>query len=603
MISRQIKQQIIDQTNIVEVVGEVVQLTKKGSSYFGLCPFHDDKNPSMSVNNEKKLFNCFSCNTKGTVIYFWSKFNHITEDQATIDLAKRLGIEISSADSKKAERNNKLYKVMTEATNFYQFYLNNSQEGVLAKKYLSERQIDESIIEKLKIGLSSTSSNYLNQALNSKKIPEMDQLDVGLVQLNNNNEAFDVFRDRIMFPITNPSGQVVGFSGRIYKKSDQPKYINSIDNEIFHKGQILYHFYEGQDAIKKNDKIYLLEGFMDVIACMKADINNVVATMGTALTDDHIKLILNLTKNIILCFDGDEAGIKAMKRSCMMLSNYNIIPKAIVLPNNMDPDEYLKAYGKDGLINYFNQNEKSAYDWLYDLAKKNLILGDLISVENFKKVVFNFIRLSKQKTVIDYFLKKLSIDLSLNINTLSSDFGKMEYISMSELPVIEADNKKITKENKPVKIKKKVIKAYQIILRHMVESKDEFLDFKEKFDDSLYLDMQLMIYFDFIKKMSLFYVEHDVMDHDDFMLIASRLDEANGNNKYSLLAKELLENNMINVSNKIEFEQCLQTISECEKDLSQTKLYNQAIDSLKEEDIKKFREVKKENVKIISKEE
>ena len=171
---------------------------------------------------------------------------------------------------------------MNEASNFYQFYLNNSEEGLVALDYLKARGIDEKIRNELKIGLASSERDYLNKALNQKNCSELDQIEVGLVKLDDKNNTYDTFRERIMFPITNPSGQIVGFSGRIYTKSDQAKYINSVDNAIFHKGQILYHFHEALDAIKKNDKIFLLEGFMDVIACMKAGINYGVATMGTA---------------------------------------------------------------------------------------------------------------------------------------------------------------------------------------------------------------------------------------------------------------------------------------------------------------------------------
>ena len=259
MISQNIKKQIIDQTNIVEVVGEVVKLTKKGSSYFGLCPFHNDNNPSMSVNNEKKMFNCFSCNTKGNVIYFFSRFNNITEDQATISLAKRLGIEVSEATSKEAIREERLLKVMNEATNFYQYYLNNTDEGLVAKEYLTKRGINDELIKKLKIGLAPSESNYLNLALRQKNISELDQTELGLVKIDDNNRAYDVFKTRIIFPIENTVGQVVGFSGRIYTDSNQAKYINSTDNAIFHKGQILYNFHNAANDIRQNNKVIIYE--------------------------------------------------------------------------------------------------------------------------------------------------------------------------------------------------------------------------------------------------------------------------------------------------------------------------------------------------------
>ena len=605
MISRQIKDQIIDQTNIVEVVSEVVQLTKKGSSYFGLCPFHDDNHPSMSVNREKKIFNCFSCHTKGNVIHFFALYHHLTEDQATIQLAKRLGITISENQSKEEIIKERLIKVTTEAKNFYHFYLKNSNEGLVAKEYLQKRGIDQNMIDQLGIGLASDAKDYLHQALNAKNCSELDQIEVGLVKLNEKNSAYDVFRERIIFPITNMSGQVVGFSGRIYKKSDQAKYINSPETTIFHKGQILYHFYEALDAIKKNDKIIILEGFMDVIACIKAGIQYGVATMGTALTKEHIKSILKITKQITLCFDGDEAGIMAMKRACSLLADFNVMPKAIVLPNNLDPDEYQMSYGSENLIQYFHDNEKSAYEWLYDLALKRFVKGDLESGEQFKKEVFASITIAKQHTVIDHFLNKLSVDLGVSFESLKSDFQKNTYL---QSPVEYADQTINTIQTETItrikkkQIKKKVYIAYRIIIRHLLDSKLKLLEFNDKFGSTLYLDSSLVTYFEIIKKMGIFYADNDEMDQEDFLTICQNLDKANGSEVYVKLAEDILANPLVNTKDSLEFEQCLKAIEQCVNELSQTKLYNRAIDSKTDEDIQNFESLRKENVKIVSKE-
>lgn len=605
MISRQIKDRIIDQTNIVEVVGEVVQLTKKGSSYFGLCPFHDDNHPSMSVNREKRIFNCFSCHTKGNVIHFFALYHHLTEDQATIQLAKRLGITISESQSKEELLKERLIKVTTEAKNFYHFYLNNSNEGLVAKAYLQKRGIHQQIIDQLGIGLASNAKDYLYQALHAKNCSELDQIEVGLVKLNEKNVAYDVFKERIMFPITNMSGQVVGFSGRVYKPSDQAKYINSPETSIFHKGEILYHFYEALDAIKKKDKVILLEGFMDVIACMKAGIEYGVATMGTALTKEHIKSILRVTKHITLCFDGDEAGILAMKRSCGLLASFNILPKAIVLPNNLDPDEYQMSYGSEQLVKYLNENEKSAYEWLYELALKKYVKGDLESGERFKKEVFACVTIAKQNTIIDHFLNKLALDLNVSLESLKRDFNQNNYLQMP----IDYSNQitndmqvEVIKPAKKIRIKKKVYTAYHIIIRHLLDSKLKLLEFNDKFGSTLYLDSSLVIYFEIIKKMGIFYADNDEMDQEDFLTICQNLDLANGKEMYVKCAKEILANQLVNTKDNLEFEQCLKAIEQCINELSQAKLYNRAIDSKTDEDIKNFESLRKENVKIVSKE-
>lgn len=600
MISQDIKKQVINQTDIVDVVGEVVKLSKKGNSYFGLCPFHNDNNPSMSVNREKRIFNCFSCNTKGNVIYFMMRYHNISEDQATINLAKRLGMTISDTISKEAIKEERLIKVMDEATNFYQYYLNNTEEGLKAKQYLSNRGINQDIIKTLKIGLASKEINYLNLALKQKNISQLDQIELGLIK-DNNNTITDVFRNRIMFPIENKNGQIVGFSGRIYDDSKQAKYINSSENYIFHKGQILYNYHHAINEIRKNDKVIIYEGFMDVIASMKAGINYCVATMGTALTQDHIKMLLSLTKNIILCFDGDSAGIHAMKRSAEMFAKYNIIPKAIVLPNNMDPDEYLKAYGVEQLNKYYLENEKLVYDWLFALALKNFIRGDLESTENFKKEVFSFISFSKQNTIIEHYLKRLSEEIDTSFDALKSDFGNPSFVTYE---VVEPIQKKETKIiNKPFKIKRKVYFAYDKIILHLINSKSKYLDFIHKFGDDLYLDASLSLYFDIIKKIELFYAENEIMDNQDFLMICRNLDNAYNTQNYLDYANNLLSKTLVNLKDNDEFEQCLKTLRDCYNDLYSIRKRNDAQQSLDINDIQNFEKIKKNSVKIISKED
>ncbi len=602
MISQNIKKQVIDQTNIVEVIGEVVKLTKRGSSYFGLCPFHNDNHPSMSVSGEKKIFNCFSCNTKGNVIYFISKFNNISEDQATIMLAKRLGIEVSEATSSKAIKEERLLKVMNDATDFYQFYLNNSEEGLKAKEYLTNRGIDENIIKKLRIGLSAKEHNYLNLALKQKNHSDLDQISLGLIKIDDNNQTYDIFRNRIMFPIENNNGQVVGFSGRIYNSTDSAKYINSPDNEIFHKGQILYNFYNAIPSIRENDKIIIFEGFMDVIAGMKTGINYGVATMGTALTNDHIKAILQLTKNIVLCFDGDDAGIHAMKRSAILFANYQIIPRAIVLPNGQDPDEYLKANGIEQFQHFFATSERNVYEYLYDLAYKKFIKGDLESAERFKKEVFENIRFTRSNIIINHFIKRLSEDLGVSVDAILKDFGKLNY-SYPPNEVIDVTPVLPKTKVKPVKIKQKVILAYNILIKHMIFSKDKFFDFKDHIGDAYYLDKQFAIHFEFVKKMELFYAENEKMDEEDFIAIAKKLNEANNTNVYIDFATDIMKNVISNIKDDKEFKDCLNTIIECKKDLEGTRFFNKAISSRDIEDIKNFENIRKETVKIMSKEE
>lgn len=475
MISYQIKQKIIDNTDIVEVVSEYITLQKKGNSYKGICPFHADHDPSMSVSNEKKVFNCFSCGAKGTVINFVSRFENISEDAACVKLGKRIGIEVSQNLSPEDVKNERLYKVMREATDFYHFYLRNSEEGMVAVKYLHDRGIDDSLIDKFKLGLAPAANNYLHLALNSKNISELDQIELGLASVSEkNSEVYDLFRNRIMFPIADQYGRIVAFSGRLYTESNQAKYINSIETPIFHKSDVLYNLYNASNHIRRENRVYILEGFMDVFAVEKAGIHNAVATMGTALTKEHLRQILGLTKNITLCFDGDRAGVTATKRAASMFRTANVTPSAVILPEGLDPDEYLTKYGKEKLVTYLSTKAVDVYSVLYQNAYSKVNKTDVISVENFKKEIFEMIKEANSETIVAYFIKKISIDLNLDEESVLKDYqliSRTNYVPKQEntyKPVVEKEQKVKRKTST------KAITAYKIILRYCIAERGCF---------------------------------------------------------------------------------------------------------------------------------
>jgi DNA primase len=500
---------IMDSCDIVDVIGGYLALTKKGNSYVGLCPFHDDRNPSMSVSRDKKIFNCFSCGTKGNVISFVSKYDNLTMEQAALKLAGKYGLDIDIKIDPEEAKKERYYLVMEEASKFYQFYLHNSSEGQIALKYLEGRGIDEELIRHFQIGLAPSGRNYLYQALAKKDIPVIDQIDLGLVRQG--DDYYDLFRHRIMFPIQNPQGRTVAFSGRIYEgKSDEPKYINSIENPLFHKSEVLYNFHHASNAARQLNRIYIFEGFMDVIAGVKAGINNSVAAMGTALTMDHIRELSSVTKNIVLCFDGDSAGILATKRAIPLLNSAKIAPQTVTLPDDLDPDEYLDKYGKEALVSFLSQNTVSAYEFLYNEAKKNLMTDDINSVEQFKKEVFGFIRLAKSQLVTDFYLKKLASDLNTGIEVLAQDFGRTTYLG----PVREAETEvrppKITNRMLP----KKISLALRVIIKNAMMSRDYFLEYYHK--SSGFYESEIQKYFNLIIKIEEYYKQHDTFDYDEF---------------------------------------------------------------------------------------
>lgn len=582
MIPNSITKKVIEATNIVEVVSDYVSLKKKGTSYFGLCPFHDDKNPSMSVSPEKKMFNCFSCGTKGNVIYFVAKHENLTMEQATIKLAKKAGIKIDDALTKESEVDARLINVMTEAYNFYRFYLYSSEEGVNAIKYLQSRGINNEEIDEFKIGLAPKANDYLHLALDNKGITTIDQIELGLVK-DVNGKFHDTFRGRIMFAITNQAGQIVGFSGRTYEKSDQAKYINSIENKLFHKGNILYHFHRASLEARKLDQIFVFEGFMDVIAAHRAGILNGVATMGTAMTNDHIRLLTSASKNIVLFFDGDEAGIKALKRSTQLLSEKKIVPYAVVLPNNLDPDEFITKYGSQKFKDFINNNMKNAYLVLYNLAYKNIYLDDFVSVEKFKQEIYQIIRLAKSEVIANYFINQLANDIKIDVEIIRKELNNVQTIdyvhdepsASYSFDTTKAQSSIIKKKN--IKITPRVIKAYNAIIKISIFSKELFGVFFETLSKDnmiMYPGAQLALQYDMLCTICNFYSENGDKDGIGselfFEIISTKKDSYE-------LAKEIMNDSFINIDNYKLFYDSLDTIKDYFCKMENIAIYNATI--------------------------
>ncbi len=415
--------QILDKADIVAVIGEHIKLEKKGNDYKGICPFHNDSNPSLSVSPNKKVFKCFSCGETGNAITFVQKYKHVSFPEAVKIVGEKCGIDVKLGNNSHQQNFEKLYKIMQDATTYYEFYLKNSIEGKVALDYLHNRKLDDQIIKRFKIGLASKENNLLYEAMTKKEEPYLpiDLIKCGLIHEKNH---YDMFRNRIIFPIDDQNGNIVGFSGRIFQESQkgEPKYINTTENDIFKKGNILYNYSYALNDIKKKNRVYIFEGFMDVIAAYRADVLNTVATMGTALTDNHIKMIKKLTSNIVLCFDGDTAGVTATKRAIQLFLKEGMNVSVMLLPEGIDPDEYLEKYGKDSLNRFLENEYISSIDYLYSLEKRKLILSDINSVENFKKNIFLYLKMFNSKYIENQIFKRMSDDLELNSKELNNDF-------------------------------------------------------------------------------------------------------------------------------------------------------------------------------------
>lgn len=414
---------IIDKADIVNIISSRIKIDKKGKDYVGICPFHDDTNPSLSVSPDKKIYKCFSCGAGGNAINFVKEFDHISFIEAIQTVGKTVGVEIETDFS--VDQNVLRYRLlMEEVTKFYSVYLSSTHEGKKALEYLKNRNIDEEIIKRFKIGLSSRDNDLLYRQFKDK-YSEIDLINTGMIRSSQTgSKYFDAFKGRIMFPLTDLEGYIVGFSGRIYEKSEESKYMNSYDNTIFNKSSILYNYKDALNDIKKLNVVYVFEGFMDVIAAYKAGINNAVATMGTAFTNEQIKAIKKVTNNIVLCYDGDLAGIEATKKTINILNNFNINVRIVLMPEGTDPDDYLNKNGSDSFANYLKENTMSAFDYLYKIFKRSLNIEDVNSILTFKNLIFDMLKSYKSEMLNEIAFKRMSEDISLNVDIIKQDYSK-----------------------------------------------------------------------------------------------------------------------------------------------------------------------------------
>jgi len=286
MVNNDLANTIRSKVDIVDIIGERIPLIAKGKNFFCVCPFHDDSNPSMSVSREKQIYTCFSCHATGNVFTFLMNYEHIDFREALKYLGDKVGIATNGIKlTKKPTKYDKLYEAYTFALKYYQNNLNSSV-GKTAKKYLLARKIDESLVKEFEIGLSLEKRDDLTKLLESKSYDLVTLNKIGLSSDNN-----DIYNDRIMFPLYDVSGKVVGFSGRIYKDNNQNKYLNTKETVIFKKGELLYHYHIAKEECRIKKSVIIMEGFMDVIRASSIGIKNTVALMGTALTKEQINFI------------------------------------------------------------------------------------------------------------------------------------------------------------------------------------------------------------------------------------------------------------------------------------------------------------------------
>ena len=392
MISQDSIQQILSRIDIVEIVGSFVKLKKRGTNYLGLCPFHNEKTPSFTVSPAKEIYKCFGCGRSGNSISFLMEAEKYSYVEALRWLAAKYNVEIEETETSPEYKQQQqvadsLYIINNFAQQYFTHALINTEEGQdIALSYLKERGFREEIINKFQLGYNPEARDGFTKAALAAQYNLEYLQKTGLVNVRDGN-TYDNYRGRIIFPIHNQSGKVLGFGARLIKNNDKaPKYINSPENEIYVKSKILYGSYFARQAIDKADECLLVEGYTDVVSLHQAGIENVVASGGTSLTPDQLRLIKKYTNNLTIIYDGDSAGIKAALRGLDLALEESLNVKLVLIPDNEDPDSYVNKMGAAAFVDFISANKKdfilfqlgiSLQDAGTDSTKKAIVVNQI----------------------------------------------------------------------------------------------------------------------------------------------------------------------------------------------------------------------------------
>lgn len=496
--------EIRNKVDIVEFIGKYIPLIKRGKNYFGLCPFHADTNPSLSVSREKQIYKCFVCGEAGNIFHFLMKYENISFLEAVSKIGNDIGISINNINVKKENKYQELYDIYDLALKFYQNNLL-SKEGYAAREYLTKRKLDMETIKEFGIGLSLNKRDHLIKLLSQKGYDINTLNEIGLA-----SGEIDTYINRVMFPLFNIDGKVNGFSGRIYHGEDLNKYLNTKETVIFKKGENVFNYKRAKEEVRKNKFVIVMEGFMAVIRAYTIGVKNCVALMGTSLTIDQINLIKKLSSNVYLCFDGDKAGETATINNGKLFLEQGFNVKVIPLSDKLDPDDYILKYGSEkfyslisGAINY--------NDYKLRTLKQGVNFNSPDELSNYINICLESI--SQEEDIIkrEIMLKNLAKETNVWYNTLEKKLS--EILSKKE----KVKSWVITKEIKSRK-KDKYEKTMQELIYYMLNSKDVI-----NLIDASKVYFPNEIYRALAREITYFYEKYGYINIADFMSSVSDL--------------------------------------------------------------------------------
>ena len=478
-------QKLLDKLDIVQVISEYVTLKKTGANYKGLSPFREERTPSFVVSPVKNIFKDFSTGIGGNSITFYMKMNNISFVEAIEELSRKYNITMSKVVRKNDENKseyNKYYEILSKVEKYYVDNLINNKE---ATTYIENRGFTEEDIKKYNIGFSSNQWDDLYNFLTKEGYGEKELIELGLIKKNENGNIFDVFRNRIMFPIVNSYSKTIGFGGRIIENNENaPKYLNSPDSLVFNKGKELFGLTNRGQDIKKKGFAILMEGYLDVLTSHKYGFNSAVASLGTSLTEDQVILLKKYTNNVVIAYDNDEAGKNAILKAMYIFKKHDFNVKCLVVNDTIkDPDEYLRKRGKKEFTKILKTSIE-AFDYLYTEFSKDVDLKNHTAKKGILFKLKDFFSVLSNRIEIDIYINKLSQELSIEKDEIRREFETLGLYKRT----------KIKKKPETLSIETKRKSKYDILeestLRLILKAPNKLNKFQEKkFENIIYMDL------------------------------------------------------------------------------------------------------------------
>ena len=474
VINDNVLDEIRDRADIVDLIGEYVDLKRSGSNYMGLCPFHSEKTPSFSVSPSKSIFKCFGCGVGGDVITFVMKRENLSFPEAVEFLAEKYNVrlEVYKDENKEArEKRNRLYEINREAG---LHFLKNYEASQKTQLYLKNRMLSDKTIRSYGIGYSKDSWTDLYDHLTKMGYREDELLELNLISKSKNGNYIDRFRDRVMFPIINRNNRIIGFGARAFGDA-KPKYLNSRETPIFHKGSNVFNI----NIISREssrERIILVEGYMDVISLYNSGINYSVASLGTSLTIDQANIIKKMARDIYICYDSDSAGINATSRAIDIFLQASVKPKIIEIEGGLDPDDFIKKYGVEG----FENKIKSAISYIEFKIKKlkeNFNLEDSEGLSNFTIESAKILSSIKNPIERDIFVKDFSRKYNISYTAIEN---YINYLNRNKLKETKREKFKVKKNTNVVKSNK--ARAQEELLSYSLLDNDIYKYIRNKIE-------------------------------------------------------------------------------------------------------------------------